>query len=149
MACTKTQDDYSWSPTKLFYRYHATCIGQGKDRYHYQGIGEPLNLVERIFMISPEQDSEISKLAKSIGTSRSAVLRTFLSHLTKPVVHTKPVHLSGREANNAPRRIVAGGEDIEDTPVPVSASPLPENHGCPHNEGSPCIKCQLAAQQNP
>ena len=51
------------------------------------------------FLISPEQNSEISKLAKSIGASRSAVVRVFLSHLTKPAAYTKPVHLSGREAN--------------------------------------------------
>jgi hypothetical protein len=109
-----------------------------------------LNLVERVFMITVEQDKEISKLAKLVETSRSAVLRGFLSHVTKPVVHTKLIHLSGREANNAPGRIAAGGEDIEDTPVPVplSASPLAQNHGCPHNESSSYIKCQLAAQDN-
>jgi hypothetical protein len=76
---------------KFNHRYQG--IGQGKDRYHYQGIGEPLNLGERVFMIAVEQDMEISKLGKAIGTSRSAVLRTFLSHLTKPVAHTNPVHL--------------------------------------------------------
>lgn len=65
-------------------------------------------------MITVEQDKEISKLAKSIGTSRSAVLRTFLSHhLTKPVAHTKPLHLSGK-ANIAPENMLTG-EDIEDT----------------------------------
>ena len=71
-----------------------------------------MNLIERVFMISVEQDKEISKLARSIGASRSAVLRVFLS-FTKPMVHTKPLHLSCK-ANIAPENMLTG-EDIEDS----------------------------------
>ena len=62
--------------------------------------------------------------------------------MRKSVAHTKPVHLLGREPNNAAGRIVAGAEDIEDTPIPVSASPLPENQRC--NSHSPLFPMDIS-----